>query len=140
MAVLGHTNSWSQNKFILQLTLLNHQAIILPELDSAIIGVEENTTHHWVLTYSIPKMIEELQAQGLTEPEAIDFVDYNILQIFSGDNSPLFRCSRDYTVIPWYDQMLDDESPLLTATCDVICLELTDHSLCSCSCHIRSYS
>lgn len=54
--------------------------------DEAIIGVDEERMR---LVYSISKCVEIL-TDSMSEAEAIDYVDYNILGGYVGPNTPIF--------------------------------------------------
>ena len=63
--------------------LLREDAILLPDLDAAIIGVDEGDS---VAVYSFEGLIEGLQANnpGWERDDAIEWYDYNIASLLPG--------------------------------------------------------
>ena len=65
-------------------------AVILDGLDDAIIGIVEDFTGRKIL-YSKTKIINILMVRdGMTEGEAQEFYDYNILGLYASDLNPVF--------------------------------------------------
>ena len=58
-----------------------------PDFDSAFAGV----THDGRALYDWNKMVESLQDEGMTDEEAIEFIDYNTLRSlpYYGDKAPV---------------------------------------------------
>ena len=65
-------------------------AVLLTGLDNAIIGIVEDFTGRKIL-YSKPKILNILMVRdGMTESEAEEFYDYNILGLYASDLNPVF--------------------------------------------------
>lgn len=66
-------------------------AIMLDGLDEAIIGIVEEFGNFPRILYSRSKILEILQKRDLmTEQEAEEFYDYNILGLYAGEQNPVF--------------------------------------------------
>ena len=65
-------------------------AVLLTGLDNAIIGIVEDFTGKKIL-YSKPKILNILMVRdGMTEIEAEEFYDYNILGLYASELNPVF--------------------------------------------------
>lgn len=66
-------------------------AVILDGLDDAIVGIVEDFGHGPRILYSKPKILRILQERdSMTEEEAEEFYDYNILGLYAGEQNPVF--------------------------------------------------
>ena len=66
-------------------------AIILDGLDDAIIGIVEDFGNSPRVLYCKNKILEILQERDLmTEEEAEEYYDYNILGLHAGEQNPVF--------------------------------------------------
>lgn len=79
-----------------QLAEQNPEALLADGLERAYIGVTMNQHHTQVACYDFWKCVEILEADGMTEDEAIEFLEFNTLGAYVGDHGPLFigRFSR----------------------------------------------
>ena len=57
--------------------------------DDAILGVAERIGMEAVVAYSTPKIIEIL-ARDMTEDEAVEYFEFNILGAYVGERTPVF--------------------------------------------------
>lgn len=57
--------------------------------DDAILGVAERIGMEPVVAYSTPKIIEIL-ARDMTEDEAVEYFEFNILGAYVGERTPVF--------------------------------------------------
>lgn len=57
--------------------------------DDAILGVAERIGMEAVVAYSTPKIIEIL-ARDMTEDEAVEYFEFNILGAYVGERTPIF--------------------------------------------------
>jgi hypothetical protein len=74
-------------------------AVILSDLDNAIIGIVEDFNGRRIL-YSKTKILNILMVRdGMTMSEAEEFYDYNILGLYAGDQNPVFL-DVELTTIP----------------------------------------
>ena len=65
-------------------------AVLLTGLDNAIVGIVEDFTGRKIL-YSKPKILNILMVRdGMTESEAQEFYDYNILGLYASELNPVF--------------------------------------------------
>lgn len=61
-----------------------------PEMfDDCIVGISQNSVGHTFVAYSYGKIIEKLK-EDMSEEEAIEYFDYNIIGSYVGDHSPCF--------------------------------------------------
>lgn len=56
-------------------------------LDSAIIGVEVNSMR---VVYNHDKILSILMKEGMSEEDALEHIDYNILGAYVGEKTPIF--------------------------------------------------
>ena len=59
------------------------------EFDDAILGVAERIGMEAVVAYSTAKIIEIL-ARDMTEDEAVEYFEFNILGAYMGERTPVF--------------------------------------------------
>lgn len=57
--------------------------------DDAILGVAERIGMEPVVAYSTPKIIEIL-SRDMTEDEAVEYFEFNILGAYVGERTPIF--------------------------------------------------
>jgi hypothetical protein len=77
--------------------------VLLTGLDNAIIGIVEDFTGRKIL-YSKTKIINILMVRdGMTESEAQEFYDYNILGLYASDLNPVFL-DIEITPVPVNDE------------------------------------
>lgn len=66
-------------------------AIVLDGLDDAIVGIVEQFGSSPRILYDKSKILQILQERDLmTEQEAEEFYDYNILGLYAGEQNPVF--------------------------------------------------
>jgi hypothetical protein len=66
-------------------------AILLDNLEEAIIGVVEEFGNGRRILYSKSKILSILQIRdGMTEQESEEFYDYNILGLYAGEQNAIF--------------------------------------------------
>jgi hypothetical protein len=66
--------------------IFNEQAIRFDGLDDAIIGVDHNN----LLVYDYDKMISIFCDQGMTDEEAIEWIDFNVIATNGGVGFVIF--------------------------------------------------
>ena len=65
-----------------------HEEILKADgFDDAIIGLEANSMR---LVYSIEKCIDILMQDEMTEEDAIEHMDYNVIGAYVGEQTPIF--------------------------------------------------
>lgn len=79
-----------------QLGEQNPEALLADGLERAYIGVTWNQHHAQVACYDFWKCVEIMEEDGMTEEEAIEFLEFNTLGAYVGESGPLFigRFSR----------------------------------------------
>ena len=65
-------------------------AIILDDFDDAIIGIVETMGSGPRILYSREKILEILMKDDMTEEEAIEYYDFNILNRWVNEQNPVF--------------------------------------------------
>ena len=66
-------------------------AVILTDLDDAIIGIVEEFGNGPRILYSTEKIIQILiDRDGMSEEEAIEYYGFNIVGMFAGGQNPVF--------------------------------------------------
>ena len=69
---------------------LDHEGLLFADgFDEAIIGVAERIGMEPVVAYDVNKIIEIL-ARDMTEDEAVEFFEFNILGAYMGERTPVF--------------------------------------------------
>jgi len=63
----------------------NSEAILWDGCDDAIMGMTPNGC----VVYSIDRLLDVFIKQGMTEEEAVEWVDYNILGAYVGEYTPV---------------------------------------------------
>lgn len=58
--------------------------------DKAIIGIGNRCGQPDILAYDVNKCIQILMDQGMTDEEAIDYFDYNVVGSWVGKETPIF--------------------------------------------------
>ena len=66
-----------------------HGAIVFDDCDSAVIGYGSQHGFESVLIYDYNLLIINCIEQGMTEEEAMEYVDYNIVGLWAGDRTPI---------------------------------------------------
>jgi len=76
-------------------------AIILDGLDDAIVGVVEEFGNGRRVLYSTDKIIDLLmERDGMTDEEAIEFFEFNIIGSYNGEGMPIFVTPYDAYDLP----------------------------------------
>jgi hypothetical protein len=72
-----------------ELSAYHDDLLFADGFDEAILGVAERIGMDAVVAYSTPKIIEIL-AREMTEDEAIEYFEFNILGAYVGERTPVF--------------------------------------------------
>lgn len=72
-----------------ELSAYHDDLLFADGFDEAILGVAERIGMEAVVAYSTPKIIEIL-AREMTEDEAIEYFEFNILGAYVGERTPVF--------------------------------------------------
>ena len=90
------------NQFTLDMDEYAEGAILLTDLEDCIIGVVEEFGTGRRILYDKNKIIKKLQERdSMTEQDAEEFYDYNILGLYAGEQNPVFL---DRSVTPKQDE------------------------------------
>lgn len=69
---------------------INPEALLADGLETALIGYTANHHHNTVAVYSVSKCLAILMKNGATQVEAREWLDFNTLDAYVGDNGPIF--------------------------------------------------
>lgn len=73
------------------LSEVNEDALVCDGLEDAIIGIGESFGKSPVAIYDIDRIIGiYIKRDGMTEEEAREFFDYNVLGAYAGEHMPVF--------------------------------------------------
>jgi hypothetical protein len=72
----------------------NDGMILWDGLDKAIIGTAGRCGMSDVLVYDYEKMVQEFVNDGMTDEEAVEWIDFNIVGAYVGEYTPLVFCPR----------------------------------------------
>lgn len=62
--------------------------------DDAIVGIEPLSGK---VIYNIDRMVDVLTSEGLSTTEAIEYLDFNVLNAYVGENTPIYiQTIEDY--------------------------------------------
>lgn len=61
-----------------------------PDFDAALVGIIERYGQPRILCYDYQKVLKVLVKQGMTEEEAVEWWDFNIIGAWMGDETPCF--------------------------------------------------
>ena len=67
-----------------------HEFMFADGFDSAIIGVAERCGSELLICYDRQKVIAGLVTQGMSEEEAIEYYEFNIVGGYMGPKTPMF--------------------------------------------------
>ena len=68
-----------------------HGDLLLADgFDDAILGICHSFGGKSVVCYDMRKILDNLVSQGMTEEEAIEYFDYNIIGAYVGERTPCF--------------------------------------------------
>ena len=68
----------------------NPDALLADGFEDAIIGLTINPHHPMVVVYDYQKCVEILMAKGLSDEEAVEYLEFNTLGAYVGKNGPLY--------------------------------------------------
>jgi hypothetical protein len=68
----------------------NPNALLADGLGEAFIGFTQNHHHPVVAVYDLQKCCEILARDGLTQDDAMEYLSFNTLGAYVGENGPLF--------------------------------------------------
>ena len=68
----------------------NEEALLADGLESAFIGVAERAGQNAVAVYDTQKVIDVFVSDGMTEEEAHEHFQFNVVGAYMGENTPMF--------------------------------------------------
>ena len=80
--------SRSQRRKRAQLAQLDPEILTADGFDDALIGYVERCGQPTIAAYDVPKCIQVLQDQGMTEDAAIEYFNFNVQGAWLGDRTP----------------------------------------------------
>ena len=82
--------------------------LIIPDADNAILGYYQRCGEDPVVVYDYDLLVKHFVKQGMSDDEAEEWVNFNILGAWVGPGTPaiLFRATRDEI-----DDLAEDTSP-----------------------------
>ena len=73
------------------LSEVNEDALVCDRLEDALIGIGETYGKSPVAIYDIDRIIKiYMKRDGMSEEEALEFFEYNVLGAYCGENMPMF--------------------------------------------------
>lgn len=76
--------------------------------DDAIVGLVVDEGDRKRAVYDYAKLVEVFKAQGMGEEDALEWIDYNILGVYLGRQTPAILFPGDRAMI---DTMADEDEP-----------------------------
>jgi len=73
-----------------EVSLLNPVALAADGLDDAIIGYGQQFPKEPLLVYDYDKCVEIFMAQGMPHEEAVEWMEFNVVNAYYGEGSPIF--------------------------------------------------
>mgnify|MGYP006919672697 CR=1 FL=1 len=64
-------------------------AVVFPGCESALIGYASRINLEPIAVYSYNLLVEAHVAQGMTDEEAMEYVEYNIVGLWAGERTPV---------------------------------------------------
>ena len=81
----------------------DEKPLLAEGFDSAVLGLSRVSLGADVVVYSIDRCIDVLvQRDGMTEEEAIEYMNFNVLDAFMGPMTPIFVYEMDAEAINEY--------------------------------------
>ena len=83
----------SKNKYLIEIMDYNPDAVAVDGFDDCIVGIVD-TFEGTKLLYSERKIVDKLK-KDMTEEEAVEYFDYNILGSYVGEYTPVYSMDLD---------------------------------------------
>ena len=85
----------------------DNKPLLAEGFDNAVLGMSRGTLGEDVAVYSIDRCIDVLvQRDGMTEEEAIEYMNFNVLDAYMGPMTPIFVYEMDAAAINEYADSL----------------------------------
>lgn len=73
------------------LSEVNEEALVCDDLEDALVGIGESYGKSPVAVYNVDKIIQiYMERDSMSEEEAREFFDYNVLGAYAGEHMPIF--------------------------------------------------
>ena len=73
-----------------ELAEIDPDLMLMDGFDDCIIGICESFGGESVVAYDYDKVIAQLESQGMSEEEAVEFHEFNQLGAYVGERTPVF--------------------------------------------------
>lgn len=73
-----------------EVNILNPAALAADGLDDAIIGYGQQFPKEPLLVYDYDKCVEIFMAQGMSHEEAVEWMEFNVVNAYYGEGTPIF--------------------------------------------------
>ncbi len=70
----------------------NPQALTADGFDDALVGIGRRCSQPALAVYDYEKCVAVLVGQGMTEEDAVEHMEFNVVGSWVGENTPLFLC------------------------------------------------
>lgn len=85
----------------------DNKPLLAEGFDSAVLGMSRGTLGEDVAVYSIDRCIDVLvKRDGMSEDEAIEYMNFNVLDAYMGPMTPIFVYEMDAAAINEYADSL----------------------------------
>lgn len=74
------------------LTEENPNALFADGLDEALVGVARRCGQPTLAVYDYEKVVEVFVGQGMTYEDAVEWVEFNVVGAWLGENTPVWLC------------------------------------------------
>lgn len=85
-----HLEKQSPSDWISDISEIHGDLLLADGFDDAILGICHSFGKESVVCYDQRKVLDILISQGMTEEEAIEYFDYNIIGAYVGEKTPCF--------------------------------------------------
>ena len=73
-----------------EVSILNPAALAADGLDDAIIGYGQQFPKEPLLVYDYDKCVEIFMAQDMSHEEAVEWMEFNVVNAYYGEGTPIF--------------------------------------------------
>ena len=78
-----------------ELEAINPSALLADGFDNALVGWGHQASREPVAIYNYDKCVEILVKEGSSEEDAIEWMEYNVVSAWYGENTPIFMRQFD---------------------------------------------
>lgn len=88
--MIAENNRNDTDELLAELAEENPKAMTADGFQDALIGITANYHHPVVAVYDLGLCVEVLMDQGMTEDDALEYLQFNTISAYVGPNGPLF--------------------------------------------------